>query len=649
MKHLLPWLMLIGATTACLPDRRDVVAAGDEDAVDDVDNAEDVTQTTGDVKGDSKGDVPKTDVPLLGCKKDETCAGFGDACHTGVCDVVTGLCSVTPTADDSPCLNVVYMCGSAKCEAGTCVLTPTNACDDSKPCTVDTCDPATGCPKDQNPPIVIPMPATCGAKGNEPCDCDDNLLCTEGDKCNGATCTPGKARKCDDANACTTDSCVEGKGCVFAPLADGVACEDGDTLCTTGDSCKAGLCVGTPKNCGAAPNACTLRACVFQNGGCSNNPNVGAACDDGEPCTDPDACVDDFANNPGQGVCQGKPNACDDKNECTDDSCTPGVGCQHANNAGTCKLSDPCAPTGKCTDGACKAPDVSCDDGNACTDDACDAKKGCTHTNNTAPCNDGNPCTYQETCQSGVCGGPANAQNSLDVSVDDGNDCTNDACDPLNGPSWSIKSNGQGCGSSPATMKCVGGVCQPSNACGDGICGVIENSGSCLADCPVNGGQCGAADAACIDTCSTKACGLESTACDGDQGCTDIAACVKLCSDTPCTLACLIPNDPVHFPTNLQTWLNTQWCRNSQCVANSWSGKACVPGGTEYAACAAGCESALCLQTSLTCANISGCPARKTCLSACNGDPTCEANCTGDATSTAAAKALLQCTINACQ
>ena len=652
MKHLLPWLMLLGATTACLPDRRDVAGAVVADDVQDdaVDDAADVTQTTGDVKPDSKADVPKVDVPILGCKKDEACADFGDACHTGVCDMVTGLCSVTPTADDSPCLNVVYLCGDAKCQAGTCVLTPKNACDDSDPCTLDTCDPATGCPKDQNPPVILVTPATCGLKGNEPCDCDDGDPCTVGDKCNAvAKCSAGAVRTCDDLNACTDDVCdkVSGK-CTFAAKQDGTVCDDGDKYCTTGDACKSGACVGTPLACDPAPNACTIVACTFQNKGCANNPNIGGTCDDGEPCTNPDTCAADN-DNPGQGKCLGAPNTCDDKNPCTDDSCTPGVGCQHPNNTATCTLTDPCNPTGQCVDGACKPPDKNCNDGNACTDDACDPKKGCSHTNNTAPCNDGNPCTYQETCASGVCGGPPTALNALDVSVDDGNDCTADACDPVTGPNWTIKGNGVGCGGSPATTKCVGGVCQPSNACGDGVCGIVENSGSCLADCPISGGQCGAADTGCIDACVTKVCSLESTACDGDQGCTDIAACVKPCTDGACILACLIPNDPVHFPTSLQTWLNTQWCRGSQCISNGWAGKACVPGGAEYASCATGCESALCLQTSLACANISGCPAQKACISACNADPTCEASCAGDAMSTAAAKALQKCSVAACQ
>tara|TARA_B100001250_G_scaffold407750_1_gene429021 strand:- start:725 stop:6598 length:5874 start_codon:yes stop_codon:yes gene_type:complete len=48
---------------------------------------------------------------------------------------------------------------------------------------------------------------------------------------------------CDDANACTTDSCVDGS-CVFTN-ADGLACDDGDGS-TVNDVCNAGSCAGIP-------------------------------------------------------------------------------------------------------------------------------------------------------------------------------------------------------------------------------------------------------------------------------------------------------------------------------------------------------------------------------------------------------------------
>ncbi len=54
--------------------------------------------------------------------------------------------------------------------------------------------------------------------------------------------------------------------------------------------------------------------------GCAAAPD-GTPCDDGLPCTAPDACA--------AGVCTGPPNPCDDGDLCTADSCDPVTGCRH--------------------------------------------------------------------------------------------------------------------------------------------------------------------------------------------------------------------------------------------------------------------------------------------------------------------------------
>jgi hypothetical protein len=71
----------------------------------------------------------------------------------------------------------------------------------------------------------------------------------------------------------------------------------------------------------------------------------------------------------------------------------------------------------------------SCNDGNPCTNDACTAAGTCTHaplTDATA-CSDANQCTSGETCNSGTCSGGSSK------TCDDGNECTNDACNPVSG------------------------------------------------------------------------------------------------------------------------------------------------------------------------------------------------------------------------
>jgi RHS repeat-associated protein len=74
------------------------------------------------------------------------------------------------------------------------------------------------------------------------------------------------------------------------------------------------------------------------------------------------------------------------------------------------------------------ATSANCNDGRPCTTDACNAGF-CSHS--TAPngtsCADGNLCNGGETCQTGSCVG------GTPPVVDDGNACTTDACDPMEG------------------------------------------------------------------------------------------------------------------------------------------------------------------------------------------------------------------------
>ena len=65
-----------------------------------------------------------------------------------------------------------------------------------------------------------------------------------------------------------------------------------------------------------------------------------------------------------------------------------------------------------------------CEDGNGCTVDTFDFEtERCVRRAEPLPCNDFNLCTGQDTCVDGICLGAA-------VDCDDGDDCTDDACDP---------------------------------------------------------------------------------------------------------------------------------------------------------------------------------------------------------------------------
>src|SRR5262249_41276812 len=149
-------------------------------------------------------------------------------------------------------------------------------------------------------------------------------------------------------NVCTNDACNGIAGCVHTN--NTLPCDDGNA-CTYSDGCAAGACVGTPITC--TDDQCNHRSC---NGTASCTviplPN-GAACDDGNGCTQPgaDTCQ--------SGVCVGGPPVlCTALDQChVAGTCSPATGC-----------SNPNAPNG-------------------------------------TPCNDGNTYTQNDACQGGVCTG----------------------------------------------------------------------------------------------------------------------------------------------------------------------------------------------------------------------------------------------------
>lgn len=176
--------------------------------------------------------------------------------------------------------------------------------------------------------------------------------------------TSSQAKDCDDKNICTDDLCQSG-ACVSTNNAK--SCDD-NNACTSGDSCNAGKCSpGLAKVCDDGV-ACTVSTCETAKGECVQTPSKdGTTCDDGDGCTEAEACAAGKCNG-------GKPKVCDDNNPCTE--------------------NDGCA-AGKCVSGKMK----SCDDGNKCTVDACGKTTGCAHSNGY----DGSLCLEGKTCSVGVC------------------------------------------------------------------------------------------------------------------------------------------------------------------------------------------------------------------------------------------------------
>jgi hypothetical protein len=175
-------------------------------------------------------------------------------------------------------------------------------------------------------------------------------------------------------------------------------------------------------------NPCTADSCLV-NVGCQNTAVAdGSPCDDATVCNGAETCT--------AGVCgAGAPLACDDGNPCTSDSCDPIGGCQHAAlpDGSSCDDATVCNGAETCSAGVCiPGTPLVCDDGNPCTDDACDSATGCFAINDDAnPCDDLNECTGPDSCTAGVCGGPLTA---VAMGCSDGDMCNGfEMCNPATG------------------------------------------------------------------------------------------------------------------------------------------------------------------------------------------------------------------------
>lgn len=280
----------------------------------------------------------------------------GDRCLLGVCEGDAIPCDpqCCELEDGSHCSDG-NLCTQDVCHGGFCVGTPCDAdCgsfDSANGCQVGACDPATG---------VCTAQALPSGGG-----CDDGDLCTVNDSCQSGTCR-GVAKDCSDQDAaCLLGSCDQETGaCMQVTQSDGTPCNDSDS-CTGHDSCTAGSCQGafdlcaacagqlpgaacndgdpcaastgtciqvasglrceTPKkDCSSKSSVCALGVCDAATGECvAVDRPAGAACDDGNTCTDSDKCLTPEGED--APICQGTGvYVCADEAQ-TPDFCEPNV------------------------------------------------------------------------------------------------------------------------------------------------------------------------------------------------------------------------------------------------------------------------------------------------------------------------------------
>jgi len=170
---------------------------------------------------------------------DDTCDNTGTrsaerttyTCGGGTCGdaVTTDTENCTRNTDGSACMDGDACTISDQCSGGSCAGGGTRDCDDSNPCTDDSCNPSSGC-----------------VYSNNTNSCDDGDACTISDQCSDGSCAGGGSRDCDDSNPCTDDSCNPSSGCVYSNNTS--SCDDGIS-CTGEGTCSDGMCTNGSSTC----------------------------------------------------------------------------------------------------------------------------------------------------------------------------------------------------------------------------------------------------------------------------------------------------------------------------------------------------------------------------------------------------------------
>ena len=265
------------------------------------------------------------------CDDGDVCT-LEDACVDGVCTPSAALlsCDDSNNCTDDTCHPIAGCLHKTK-ENNICCQGGLSFCDDGNFCTTDLCDPESG---------------ECDYAFNE-LACDDGDACTAGDTCGEGVCSPAGPTDCDDGNVCTNDTCDSFGGCFHASMAG--SCDDQD-LCTTGDRCEGGTCTGDMKFC-TDGEVCTTDSCDPLTGDCVFPPND-APCEDNNICTESDHCD--------AGACTGDALPCDDGDLCTTDMCNPLSGCYHQPYSGPCDDGIECTTNDTCSGGVCAGNDALC-------------------------------------------------------------------------------------------------------------------------------------------------------------------------------------------------------------------------------------------------------------------------------------------------
>ena len=284
---------------------------------------------------------------------------------------------------------------------------------------------------------------------------DDTTVDAGGD---ATLCTEDAA--CDDENPCTKDKCTDG-ACVWTPAEN--TCDDGDP-CTENDMCVEGECAGAMKACDDGVYCNGAEACNPVTGTCEDG--VAPEIDDDVPCT-----LDECDEEDDKVVHVPNDALCDDGNTCTANVCDETLGCLDTILDGeACEDGSLCTEDDTCDGDTCIGEPVVCDDGEFCNGlETCDPENGDCADGEAPELDDGLDCTVD------ACDEDADAVTHTpdDGLCDDENTCTVDSCDVEQGCLYDTLEDGEDCDD--------GNECTDDDVCGGGVC--MPGKFVCVEDC----------------------------------------------------------------------------------------------------------------------------------------------------------------------
>ena len=402
-----------------------------------------------------------------GCGVDADCDD-DNVCTDDVCNVNTSVCVTTP--NQSPCDDGIHCTEGEQCADGVCQGGALNhaSCDDGHVCTDDTCAPITGCQSTANT-----------------ADCDDGVACTANDVCAEGICSGSDV--CPHGQACNpaTDQCAIdsqplfeayndlawGRGQLETRITHFTSPNGGSQMPSAGELVDHGTGEGTgvtlhvaggnyngeghaydggdaPAGTDAmeifggivstrgaiayinAPNNPLMltftnleptrlytvvfhgdrgaygwdRASTVRIHGAGAFTNTSSAAED-NPASGSGGAIFSGPDDPTTRLPSGNPNGYVARFSEID----PGADGEimltiEADGNSGYRGKYASAVMIEALNTGCQV-DAECDDGNSCTDDACDPVAGCVSVEHTDPCDDGIACTENDVCAHGQCAG----------------------------------------------------------------------------------------------------------------------------------------------------------------------------------------------------------------------------------------------------